>query len=181
MRSFKGLLVIVTWTTFSWKCYRAGFHPLTIFICSCVWRIRPMLPCVPSPLKCDWSCAVWISSNGVWACACMCKRVCVCARACECVSDAKLMEKLNLFLTVFWSLDWKWDSLLTLKVHLNLTRYSGGILRQWEAIFFFPHDYIWWNISPWDSVWCVSGRQHTYISSRHTSLLCVRVCIDQGW
>lgn len=113
--SKKGSLVVVLWKTFGWKCCSAGFQPAPLFLSALV--SAELVPCylvrrsaVPTPLKCNWSCAVWISSSGS-------------------ASDMKLMEKLDLFLTVFCSLDWKWDSLLTLKVH----RYSGGISRQWEG------------------------------------------------
>lgn len=118
----------------------------------------PTLSTVPLPLKCDWNCAVWISSSGV----------CVCL----CVSDSKLKEKLDLFLTVFWSLDWKWDSLLTLKVHLNLTCYSREISRQW--VFFFSHMTKTFPHGIRFDVWVADS---TRISARDTVHFCAYVFV----
>lgn len=60
---------MVPWKTFSWKCCTAGFQPPPpFFLFAHVSAELVPWSTVPTPLKCGWSRAVWISSHG-GACA----------------------------------------------------------------------------------------------------------------
>lgn len=167
----KGSLVVVPLKTFSWKCCTAGFQPPPLFLFAHVSAELVPWSTVPTPLKCGWSRAVWISSHG-GACA-----------------GVRLILSLWKSWIYFWLFSvawtgnetayWPWRFIWT-----SLVIVEGFWDREKDFFFFnfFPRrDYICRDISPRDSVWCVSGRHHTYISSRHISLLCGRVCIDPCW
>lgn len=59
---------MVPWKTFTWKCCTAGFQPPPLFLFAHVSAELVPWSTVPTPLKCGWSRAVWISSSG-GACA----------------------------------------------------------------------------------------------------------------
>ena len=128
------------------------------------YSCRPTLSIVPSPLKLDWNCAVWISSSGVYVYVCVCVCVCVHVWVGVILSLRKSWIYFWLFSgdwtgneTAYWPWRFIWTSLVIVEG-----------FRESKKVFFFCVTTYTQIFHPWDSVvWMADSTHSVYQLETH--------------